>query len=180
MNRRANLDGHGQVRAGVKARMALWASIACAGVAVAIVGLDLAFNVEASLETRGAASAPWQVIGSAGTRGGPAYGFGIEPCGLGPEVRLSVTNGQLLGGSFDVAVSYSRADGTFVQPLRQSWHLAHGETRTYNFTIPASDFEPALQGTPKPSPSHTIYLNAQVDDIYLSGCVTDGTEGGRA
>lgn len=145
-------------------RLALILSIAAGGLAIAAVAVDLAFGLEASLETRDGDG--WRTVSA--TEQEP-YGRSTPfmPGCAGPGMRLEVHNDRLLPSRVDVFVGYYDATGNEVVVLSDTWSLDRGETRTHEFTIPSSAFGPA-QGT-KP----TVSVNAQVDGQYLGACVQE-------
>lgn len=153
----------------MKPALALGASIACAAVAVALVGLDLAYNIEATLEYR-AKDGSWVTMARSGSQEDRyAYPSFAGNCG-GPNWRLTVHNGQPWSQTLDVEVSYNRPDGVQTAPYLESWSLPSSQSRTHEFTIPAAAFTANSQTDPK-SPPQSVSVNVRVgSDIYLGGC----------
>jgi hypothetical protein len=146
----------------VKPAVALGASLACAVLAVSLVGFDLAFNVEARLEARDAAGA-WQTVS------GNPRPFLDRPSGCsGPELRLVVHNGLPWSTSITFAVDGYAADGRSLQIVpTTTWNLGGGEERALEFTVPASAFNATREKPP-------AQVNVVFDrEIYLGTCVQE-------
>lgn len=144
-------------------------ALTSAGLAIALVAVDLAFELEARLDSRDGDG--WRTVSSSGD---DAYGFRgapFSPGCAGREMRLEVNNDRLLSSSVDVHLSYNDARGATVTLLQDTWRLARGETRIHEFTIPSGAFTGAPDGS-----KGFVHVNAQVDGLYLGACVDSGTE----
>jgi len=152
--------------------MALGASIACAALAVALVGVDLAYNIEAKLEYR-AKDGSWVTMDQSGSEDDwYARPVAAGSCG-GPEWRLVVHNGQPWSQTLDVQVTYDRYDNSAPSPFRESWNLPSGASRSHEFTIPAATFTSSTGTDDGKTPPPSLWVTAQVGrDIHLSGCAT--------
>ncbi len=146
-------------------RLALVLSVATGGLAIAAVAVDLAYGLEASLDTRDGDG--WRTVSATADQSySSSRPFGPS-CSL-PDLRLVVHNDRLVASSVDVFVSYYDNNGGDVVILRDTWSLERGETRIHEFTVPASAFEGRLDAV-KPM----VSVNAQVDDLYLGTCVQE-------
>jgi hypothetical protein len=110
----------------MKTRSALLAAMACGAAAIVLVGLDLAFNVDATLEAKDA-DGNWATISTS------SPGNYARPIGCGNDFRLSVHNGMPWATKMTVAVQpFSAASA---RPMEEAWPLAAGETRTWEFHL---------------------------------------------
>jgi hypothetical protein len=145
----------------MKPRWALAASIACGTAAVLLVGLDLAFNVDAHLDIKGR-DGSWATV----TKSGPSSPYARTPA-CGNDFRLVVHNG-LPWSTTQVVIIQPEGQQT-IAPMTQTWTLRAGETRSWEFH---------LNGTANPPPTvspvrkEASFVQATVGDaIYLSGSV---------
>ncbi|HUR64016.1 MAG TPA: hypothetical protein VM241_06000 [Candidatus Thermoplasmatota archaeon] len=116
----------------MKTRSALAAAIACGAAAVALVGIDLALNVDVTFEVLSGGA--WVPVAS--TKGGDAYSYARGP-GCGQDFRLTAHNGMPWSSSLDITIT--RSGGA---PWHLGWTLSAGETRStevfhLNATAPA-------------------------------------------
>lgn len=148
--------------------VALGASVTCAVLAIALVGLDLAFNVDYRLETR-TKDGTWRTWTTSDQQ--TNYGRFPSMAGCaGRDLRLVVHNGDLWAKDIQVSLDYYGFDGTSAQPVMGTWHLARGETRDVNITIPASAFH--SDGTAGKPVGAQVNVNVIVGtNGYLSTCV---------
>lgn len=160
-----NVDGQAPACERVQPRLALVLAVACAALAVSAVAVDLAYELEARLDSRDGEG--WR---TAATSAQDPYAYpGFASC-AGPELRLRVHNDRLVGADVRVHVTYAGAAQDTVVVVDETWHLARGETRTHEFTIPGTAFEArGGDGFGKPS----VGVNAQVDGLYLGTCVQE-------
>jgi hypothetical protein len=149
----------------VQPRLALGLALACAALAISAVAVDLAYELEAHLDSRDGDG--WRTIS---TSAQDSYAYpGFANC-AGPEMRLRVHNDRLLSADVRVQLSYSSGSEGNVILVDETWHLARGETRTHEFTIPDSAF------TPRTAPEKAyVSVNAQVDSLYLGACVEEAS-----
>lgn len=149
-------------------RLALVLSVVTGGLAIAAVSLDLAYGLEARLDTRDGDG--WRTVSATADQSYPeSTPFG--PSCAGPELRLVVHNDRLIATSVKVFVSYyDSSDGRDVVVLRETWSLDRGETRMHGFTVPASAFDGRVE-TVKP----IVSVNAQVEGLYLGTCVQEAS-----
>src|SRR5256885_2082670 len=94
----------------MKPRSALVVALLCGGVAVLVVSLDLAFNVDVSFEAK-ASDGSWQVQQT--TKSQTDYARGPV---CAEDYRLTVHNG--MPWSSTVAITIQRGD---TAPVHQSW-----------------------------------------------------------
>src|ERR1051326_7106744 len=120
----------------MKTRSALWAAVACGAAAVALVGADLALNVDVRLEGRGT-DGVWRTLSSTGGRPGP--GPVVPATAGGNHFRLVAHNGLLWSTTLPITITASGQDGP-VTLLQESWTLAPGAQRVYEFSAPNSTF----------------------------------------
>lgn len=161
-----SLDGRQGARTSVQQRLALVLSVATGGLAIAAVAVDLAYGLEASLETRDGDG--WRTVSATADQSYASSPFAASCAST--DLRLVVHNDRLVASSVDVLVSYYDNRGGDVVVLRETWSLERGETRVHGFTVPASAFD-GQSGTVKPM----VSVNAQVDDQYLGTCVQEAT-----
>ncbi len=154
----------------MEGRTALIAAIVSGLLAVGIVAADIQFNLEAEFQVM--ADGEW-VGGHDNERlREPYFGAG---CSDG-DLRLWVHNGQLTKTTVDVQITYYTLAGETVVELDDTWTLARGETRTHEFSIPASAYETLDNETEAPHGAHrTVSVNGFVEDIYLHACAKEAT-----
>lgn len=147
---------------------------AAATLAVAIVGLDLAYSLVARVEAR-EADGSWRVLQEApsATNGRAPYLPGSE-CG-GPEMRLVVDNHKPIPDSPAVSIRYTNGtDPTVTVLRREEWNLGPFSVRVYPFTIPSSAFE-APSSVNLRGQKWQVHVFALVDDLQLtSACAREG------
>lgn len=155
----------------MEGRNALIAAIVSGLLAVAIVTVDIQFGLEAELQIQ--QDGDW-VGGDDEVRlREPYIGSG---CSDG-DLRLWVHNGRLTKTTVDVQVTYYTNAGQTVVELDDTWTLARGETRTHEFSVPASAYEPAENNAESPQTvQRTVSVNGVVDDIHLYACATEATQ----
>lgn len=136
----------------MKTRTALVAAIACGAAAVLLVAADLAFNVDATLEVRGA-DGSWTTVG----RLREPYAAAPTPCG--DQFRLHLHNGLPWGTTTQVTVLASGASPQAKTLLDEPWSLGAGASRDQEFQVPASAFEAAGPGG---APVKSGYATVQV------------------
>jgi hypothetical protein len=103
----------------MKPRSALAAALACGAAAVALVGMDLAFNVDVTLEVL--AGSTWVPVSSTKGAGAP-YPVGLA---CGQDFRVTAHNGMPWPSKVDITLLRNG-----VTPSQIGWTLAPGETRT--------------------------------------------------
>jgi hypothetical protein len=141
----------------MKPNSALLASLSCGAAAVLLVGLDLAFNVDAALEVQSGGS--WETLMS--TKDSGSYPVRGPACGK--DFRLTIHNGMPWSSKVDITFQLSNGN-----PMHQTWTLSAGETRS------SEGFH--LNGTAQPSgvPSKGFSsLSVQVGTLfygYASAC----------
>lgn len=147
----------------VQPRAAWIAAAAAGGLAVLIVGVDLALNLEVRLETQ--REGQWQVVsGDGADRFGPPAGP-LDGC-ASEQLRLTVDNGLPWATDVHVAIVASWFNGTVQEQQTvydDTWHLDRGEVRRHEFSVPAGS---RTDGT-KP----TADVQVQVGATYLFACV---------
>ncbi|MEA3143062.1 MAG: hypothetical protein QOG31_386 [Thermoplasmata archaeon] len=130
----------------MKTRSALVAAIACGAAAVALVGADLALNVDVTFEVLSGGA--WVPVAS--TKDAGASYARLPACGQ--DFRLTAHNGMPWSSSLDI--TFLR-DG--VNPWHLSWTLSAGETRsTEVFHLNAT--APAPAGGAKPAESIQVQV----------------------
>lgn len=144
-------------------RLALGLALACAALAISAVAVDLRYELEAHLDDREGGG--WRTVSTSAQDSYARPGF--ASC-AGPEMRLRVHNDRLLPADVTVHLSYSSGPQAPVVLVDETWHLARGETRTHEFTIPDSAFGSG-SGVDMPY----LSVNAQVGALYLGTCVEE-------
>jgi hypothetical protein len=129
----------------MKTRSALAAAIACGAAAVALVGADLALNVDVTFEVLSGGA--WVPVAS--TKDAGASYARVPACGQ--DFRLTAHNGMPWSSSLDITVIQNGG-----APWHLGWTLSAGETRStevfhLNATAPNG-------GIPKPSESISVQV----------------------
>ena len=154
----------------MEGRTALIAAIVSGLLAAAIVTADIQFGLEAELQIMD--DGEWVGEADEMRLREPYIGSG---CSEG-DLRLWVHNGRLTKTTVDVQVTYFTNGGETVVELDDTWTLARGETRTHEFSIPASAYEPAQNNSESPKTmQRTVSVNGYVDEIYLYACASEAT-----
>lgn len=153
----------------MESRIALIAALTSGLLAVGIVTVDIQFGLEAELQIQD--EGEWVENDDEGLRE-PYFGGGCSDGNL----RLWVHNGRLTSASVDVQVTYQTNSGETVVELDDTWELARGETRTHEFSIPASAYEPAEQApeSVKTMP-RIVSANAVVEGMYFYACASEAS-----
>ncbi|HUR64400.1 MAG TPA: hypothetical protein VM241_07960 [Candidatus Thermoplasmatota archaeon] len=117
----------------MKTRSALAAAIACGAAAVALVGADLALNVDVTFEVLSGGA--WVPVQSTKDMEGRPYA--VRGPGCGQDFRLTAHNGMPWSSSLDITLLRDGAN-----PWHLGWTLSAGETRStevfhLNATAPA-------------------------------------------
>lgn len=145
-------------------RVALASSLVAAALAVAIVAVDLQYNVTVSLQTQeddGWTTVARQDEGSFGPRH-PYFGC------AGPEMRILIDNDLPWAQSFDVQVDVHRFDtGQDERLLDETVTVGGGDQEHIPFTVP----EWAWSGNASDGIKPLGDIEVRVDDIFLSSCV---------
>jgi hypothetical protein len=124
------------------ARAALLLAVLSGGLAVLLVGLDVAFGVQVRVDAQDGSS--WATVVS----DGPAREPMPVGCAQGP-FRLHVDNHRPVGAEAEVRVRYQAPNGTMVDLLRERWELAPFSSRSADIVVPApAPPPPAGQGPP--------------------------------
>lgn len=147
-------------------RLALVLALACAALAISAVAVDLAYELEAHLDTRDGEG--WRTV-STSAQDSSAYPVIDRGC-AGADLRLRVHNERLLPADVRVHLSYTTGAQGAVVLLDETWHLARGESRTHEFTIPDSAFTAGTTGTIEKA---YVSVSAQVDALYVGTCVEE-------
>lgn len=154
-------------------RVALIAAAVAAAAAVALVSLDLAYNVDAKLEVQGKDGA-WTVI--AKTSQTDPYArpyFAQSACGT--HFRFTLHNGLLWSTTKHVSITANGQTSTSI--LEADWHLAPGAERSQPFTLPNGTFEaPQQNGVPMKVPGsiQATFGTAGDEQLYASACREGG------
>jgi hypothetical protein len=131
----------------MKPRSALLAAIACGAVAVALVAVDLAFNVDARLEVRGA-DGTWRL--SATTEAVKSYPTAAI---CGTHFRLTFHNGLLWSTSRHVTITVSTSGSLgSTTLLDETWSVGARSEKVHEFDVPNSTVE-----TPNPNDSRAPF-----------------------
>lgn len=152
----------------MKPRSALFAAILCGVAAVALVALDLAFNVDTKLEVRDANGA-WRTVASTSTDPQRAYPASVA---CGSHFRLTVHNGLLWGTSLHVTITASGNSGTTTL-LDETWSVGAGADVLSEFNAPNSTFEsPNPAGAPTKSPGsiQVSFGPGYTNQLYATAC----------
>jgi hypothetical protein len=150
----------------VRAKTALVLSIASATLAIAIIGVDLAFTLTTHLEAQ--TDGAWVSLASYPTDSFSKAGRGSFTCAP-QDLRLRLDNNRPIGTTVDVLVLYSTVAGSRTA-FQETWELGAFSERAKEFQVPDSAF-PTTSTDPRP----TVNLEIIVDGEYaLSMCVERG------
>jgi hypothetical protein len=157
----------------MEGRSALIAAVVSAGLAVAIVAVDLQFGTEVELQAL--EDGEWVIVDD-------GRGYGAEtpfgPGCAGQDLRLVIHNGGLREITVFAQVSYNGVFGSGIA-IEEKVTLARGETREMPFRIPDSvwDEDPSDNSTEIVRPTdNNVWVSANVGEIYLSACVSQDKE----
>lgn len=144
-------------------RTAAIAAVLAGGLAVAVVGLDLAFNLDVHLQEQ--REGQWSTVAS-NSDGQYAYEEGFPGGCAGPHLRLVVDNGLPWSKTVRVVVTASNQTSPANDVLLdETWRVEGRDSRQAEFTVPAAALE-SKDGSPVISS-----VTVRVDGIYLHTCV---------
>ncbi len=151
-------------------RVALGLALTSAALAVAVVAVDLQFNVTVSLQAQ--QDGEWVVVASQDADGYavPRYGSSWIGC-AGPELRLVIDNGQLWATELGVSVvANDYSTGRSERLVDETVSVDRGETAIVAFTAP----DWLLNVTADPSkPGGPGSIDVQIGNTYLNTCVEE-------
>ncbi len=149
----------------VQPKVALVVAVCLATAAVALVALDLAYTLQARIET--GADGNWVTV--ADDKGRFYEPFPARGDCPDQPLRLVVDNDKPLSATVLVSLSYTDRMGGGHSLLHEEVSLGRFEVRTFNFDVPPSAFEEPTED-PRFGPG-SVFVTAVVEDLYLSTCV---------
>lgn len=144
-------------------RTALIVAVAAAVLAVALVAVDLQFDVHVELQEN--VDGEWVAVsGSFEDR------YPVFPGCVGQDLRLVVNNDRLVRFEEPVRISYYDAPRQDSEVLLDAvWSIASRGVQDHAFTVPDSAFEPT-EDVPEPR----VFVDIQVGDRYYNSiCVEE-------
>ncbi len=147
-------------------RFALIVAASAAVLAVALVAVDLQFEVHVELQEN--VDGEWRAVTGSFEERYPGF-----PGCVGQDLRLVVNNDRLVPFEEQVYISYSGAArldrGVLVDEV---WDIPARGVQDKNFTIPDSAFEPTEDGK-----EPRVFVDFRVGDRYYNSLCVEAEEG---